>query len=132
MRAQERGLVDVVGVGAGAADVVGRETERVKVLDGANDGVELIVALVGGCWELGLDDLAGDGNGVVFLKVKLAAGESEDSLGDVVPFVGGVGLAIDLDGGGSRAVGGGRRGRWRRGASSTTFLFCVVLESEFG
>lgn len=129
MRTQERGLVDVVGVGAGAADVVRRETERVEVLDGADDRVELIVALVGGCGELGLDNLAGDGNGVVFLEMKLAAGESEDGLGDVVPFVGGVGLAIDLDRRRSRAVEGRR---WGRGASSTTFCVLGCLESESG
>ena len=63
--------------------------------------------------------------------MKLAAGEGEDGLGDVVPFVSGVGLAVDLDGGRPRAAGGGSR-RWGRGASSTTFCICVVLESEFG
>lgn len=105
--------------------MVGRETERVEVLDGADDRVELIVALVGGRGELGLDDLAGDGNGVVFLEMKLAAGESEDGLRDVVPFVGGVGLAIDLDRRWSRAVEGGRR--WGRGASSTTFFWFALF-----
>jgi hypothetical protein len=105
--AEQGGRVDVVGVGAGAARVVGGESERVKVLKGGDDGVEGVVVFVGWGRENGLDDLAGDGDGVVFLKVEFAGGEREDGGGDVVPRVGGVGLAVDLD-----IFGGLGRGKW--------------------
>lgn len=68
------------------------EAKRVKVLGGRHNGTELIVVLVGRLGEVGLDDLAGDGNGVILLQVQSPRSSIEDVGGGVEP------LGIRLDG----------------------------------
>jgi hypothetical protein len=63
-------LVHVVGIGAVASDMVWWKPKRIEVLPCSNDGEEIIVSLVSG--ETGLDELPGDGQGVVWLEVESA------------------------------------------------------------
>jgi hypothetical protein len=97
MGAQHGGAVDVEGLGVGAPRVVGGEAEGVEVLVGGDDRIEAIVGEVGRRGELGLEDLACDGDGVVRLEVYLAGCGGEDVLGYVVPLIGGVCLVVDGD-----------------------------------
>ena len=105
VRAQQGALVEVVCVGAGAARVVRGEAERVKVLLSRDDRVKVIVVFVGRARENGLDDLARDGDWMVFLEVQLARGQGEDGGRGVEPRVGRVCLAVDLDRLGRRCLG---------------------------
>ena len=68
------------------------EAERVKVLGGGHNGAELIVVLEGRLGEVGLDDLAGDGDGVILLQVQAPRSSIEDVGRGVEP------LGIRLDG----------------------------------
>jgi hypothetical protein len=70
MRPQNGLLVHVVSVGTVTPDMVWWKSKRIEVLPGSNDGEEIIVSLVSR--ETGLDELPGDGQGVVRLEVESA------------------------------------------------------------
>lgn len=111
--AEDGGGVDVVGVCAGAAGVVGREAEDVEVLRCAGDRVEGDVIGEEGGGEDRFDDPAGDADGMVGGVVKAAADEGGYGRGQVGGVVEGVGALFEGDGPGSWvccSVRGGLRG----------------------
>lgn len=79
--------------------MVGWESEGVEVLVRADYGMEGVVGFESGPGKDGLEDLAGDGDGMVFLEVEGAGGRVEYVLGDIVPVVRWKGLVADRDGG---------------------------------
>ncbi|EAU38027.1 phenylalanyl-tRNA synthetase, mitochondrial precursor [Aspergillus terreus NIH2624] len=97
--AQDGLVVDVVGVGAAAARVVGREAQHVKVVRRRDDRVRLGVVAVDRAWERALDQLARDGERVVLLQVETASDVREDGVRRVGPVVRAVGFAFDGQGG---------------------------------
>lgn len=58
--------------------MVSREAERIEVFVNRDDGVEVVVVLVGWAWEYTFDNLPRDGDGVVLLEVKLSRSGSEN------------------------------------------------------
>lgn len=59
--------------------------------------MECIVVLERWAWKDTLDDLPGNGYGVVFLEVEFSRGRADHVGRHIVPSVGGEGLAVDLD-----------------------------------
>jgi hypothetical protein len=67
VRPQHRVFVDVISVSFASAWMVRRESQRVEILCGGDDGEELVVVLE--ACEAGFDELPGDAQGMVFLHM---------------------------------------------------------------
>lgn len=59
----------------------------------ADNRKEVVVSLVFGRWEDGFDDLASNGDWMVFLKVQLAADTCIDRWSNIMPFIYLIGLS---------------------------------------
>lgn len=95
MRSQHRILVHVIRVCPASPRVIGWKSERIKVLMGTDYGKEGVVILVGRSEEFRLDYLAGYGDWVVWLKMKISAYGSCNAVWDVVPCICGPSSIVD-------------------------------------
>ena len=86
VRPEQRGVVDVVGVGGGSAGMIGRDSEVVEALLGGNDGIFGVVngEIVGQGGEVFLDLGTNDANGVIGTGVQSLAHQGGDVGWDVV------------------------------------------------
>ena len=95
--AQDAGGIEVVGIGAGAARVVGREAEDIEVGMGGDNRVCSDVVLESRVRaEGGLDEFAGDADGVVGDVVEVAANDVEDVRGEVGSIIEDMAAPTDL------------------------------------